>query len=142
MNQENTNEPLSKTAVSGTPRIIYSNEFRSRHGFADFENKTFKITNAKNENTIYCELVKVPTYSFKHSYTEKICEGNGWYTMGDKITETITHDFYWLIILDNKCLGCLNENVKKSSSSKHSIEDLNGKKYLKEFLSTIYGGCH
>lgn len=131
-----------KTAVSGIPRIVYSNEFRSRHGFADFENKTFKITNAKNENTVDCELLKVPTYSFKHSYTEKICEGNGWYTMGDKKTETITHDFYWLIILDNKCLGCINANAKKSLSSKYSIEDLNGKKYVKEFLSTIYGGCH
>jgi len=131
------NKALSIARVSGVPRITYSNEFRSRHGFADFENKTFKITNAKNESTIDCILLKVPTYSFKNSYVEKICEGNGWYSNGAKIRETITHDFYWLIILDNKCLGCININAKKSLSSKYAIEDLNGKKYVKEFLSTI-----
>lgn len=136
-NDNTKNEALSIACVSGIPCITYSNKFRSRHGFANFENKTFKITNAKNESTIDCELIKVPIYSFKHSYTEKICEGKGWYTMGDKKTETITHDFYWLIILDNKCLGCLNTNAKKSLSSKYAIEDLNGKKYVKEFLSTI-----
>ena len=59
-----------KTAVSGIPSIVYSNEFRSRHGFADFENKTFKITNKKDESTVDCELLKVPTYSFKNSYVE------------------------------------------------------------------------
>ena len=136
-NEINENKALSQTSVSGIPRIVYSNEFRSRHGFADFENKTFKITNAKNESTVDCELLKVPTYSFKNSYVEKICEGNGWYSNGAKITETITHDFYWIIILDNKCLGCINANAKKSLSSKYAIEDLNGKKYVKEFLYTI-----
>lgn len=115
----------------------YSIEYKSRHGFVDFENKNFKITNAKNENTINCEIIKVPTYSFKHSYTEKICEGNGWYSMGSKINEIITHDFYWLIILNNKCLGCINTNSKKSLSSKYAIEDLNGKKYVKEFLQKL-----
>lgn len=131
------NEALSIARVSGIPRTLYSNEFRSRHGFADFENKTFKITNKKNDTVIDCELLKVPVYSFKNSYVEKICEGNGWYSNGKKITETITHDFYWLIILDDKCLGCINTNAKKSLSSKYAIEDLNGKKYVKEFLSTI-----
>ncbi len=131
------NEALSIARVSGIPRVVYSNEFRSRHGFADFENKTFKITNRKDDTTIDCKIVKVPTYSFKHSYREKISEGNGWYTMGDTINETITHDFYWLIILDNKCLGCINTNTKKSLSLKYSIENLNGKKYVKEFLSTL-----
>lgn len=52
----------------------YSNVYQSRHGFVDFENKTFKITNKKDETTIDCKLVKVPTYSFKHTYREKICE--------------------------------------------------------------------
>ena len=116
---------------------IYTKEFRSRHGFADFENKMFKITNAKNENTIDCELIKVPTYSFKNSYVEKICEGNGWYSKGAKITEQITHDFYWLVVLNSKCLGVINENEKSKSSSKYAIQDLNGKKYVKSFLETI-----
>jgi hypothetical protein len=115
----------------------YSKEYQSRHGFANFENKTFKITNKKDDTTINCELIKVPTYSFTHSYTEKICEGNGWYSKGSKITETITHDFYWLVVLENKCLGVINYNSKKSLSSKYAIENLNSKKYVKEFLRTI-----
>jgi hypothetical protein len=115
----------------------YSNEYQSRHGFADFENKTFKITNKKDETTINCELIKVPTYSFTHSYTEKICEGNGWWSKGKKITETITYDFYWLVVLNEKCLGVINYNFKKSLYSKYAIENLNGKKYVKDFLTTI-----
>lgn len=115
----------------------YSNEYQSRHGFADFENKTFKITNAKNEITIDCELIKVPTYSFTKTRVEKICEGNGWYSNGAKITETITHDFYWLVILNNKCLGVINYNCKKSVSSKYAIENLNTKIYVKKFLSNL-----
>ena len=115
----------------------YSKEYQSRHGFANFENKTFKITNKKDDTTINCELIKVPTYSFTHSYREKICEGNGWYSKGSKITETITHDFYWLVVLENKCLGVINYNSKKSLSSKYAIENLNSKKYVKEFLRTI-----
>lgn len=114
-----------------------SNKYKSRHGFADFENKIFQITNKKENPNILCELIKVPTYSFKHSYTEKICDGNGWYTMGDKKTETITHDFYWLVILDKECLGVINTSNKKTLSSKYAIEDLNGKKYIKEFLKII-----
>ncbi len=115
----------------------YSNKHQSRHGFADFENKTFKITNKKDDTTIDCKLVKVPTYSFKHSYVEKICEGGGWYSNGAKITETITHDFYWLIILENECIGVVNENSKGKLSSKYCIENLNGKKYIKEFLHNL-----
>jgi len=115
----------------------YSNKYKSRHGFADFENKTFKITNAKNESTIDCKLIKVPTYSFKNTYTERIDEGNGWYSNGRKITENITHDFYWIIILENECLGVINENSKKTLSSKYAIEDLKFKKYVKEFLQTL-----
>lgn len=118
--------------------LKYSNEFKSRHGFADFDNKVFKITNGKDDSTVDCELIKVPTYSFQHTYTEKICEGNGWYSKGDKITKTITHDFYWLIVLDGKCLGVINTNSKKSVSSKYAIENLN--KYIKEFLKTLYDG--
>lgn len=113
----------------------HSNEFKSRHGFADFDNGVFKITNGKDDSTIDCELIKVPTYSFKHTYVEKICEGNGWYSNGDKITETITHDFYWLVVLDGKCLGVINTNSKKSLSSKYAIENLN--KHIKEFLKTL-----
>jgi len=115
----------------------YSKEYRSRHGFADFENKSFIITNKKNESTVNCQLIKVPTYSYKIKYREKICEGNGWYSKGDLITETITHDFYWLVVLENKCLGCINTNTKKSLSSKYLIENLNSKKHIKEFLITI-----
>lgn len=115
----------------------YSNEYQSRHGLADFENKTFKITNKKDDSTIDCKLLKVPTYSFTHTYVEKICEGNGWYSNGAKITETIEHDFYWLVVLNNKCLGVINYNAKKSLSSKYAIENLNSKKYVKEFLRTV-----
>jgi hypothetical protein len=113
-----------------------SKEYQSRHGFADFENNTFKITNAKNETTIDCELIKVPTYSFKHTYKEKISEGNGWYTIGDTITETITHDFYWIVVLNNECLGVVNHNSKKSLSTKYSIQNFNGLKYVKEFVKS------
>ena len=123
-------------SISGIPRILYSNEFRSRHGLADFEYNLFQITSGENIVQT-CKLVKVPEYTYKNTYVEKICEGNGWYSNGAKITETITHDFYWLIILDNKCLGCININAKKSLSSKYAIEDLKNKKYVKEFLSTI-----
>ena len=115
----------------------YSNEYQSRHGFADFENKIFQITNKKEQPNVICELVKVPTYSFTNTYVEKICEGNGWYSNGSKITETIEHDFYWLVVLNNKCLGIINFNSKKSLSSKYAIENLNSKKYVKEFLRTI-----
>jgi hypothetical protein len=115
----------------------YSNEYQSRHGFADFENKIFQITNKKEQPNVICELVKVPTYSFTRTYVEKICEGNGWYSNGAKITETIEHDFYWLVVLNNKCLGVINFNSKKSLSSKYAIENLNSKKYVKEFLRTI-----
>jgi hypothetical protein len=115
----------------------YSNEYQSRHGLADFENKTFQITNKKEQPNVICELIKVPNYSFKHTYFEKICEGNGWYSNGSKITKTITHDFYWLVVLNNKCLGVINFNSKKSLSSKYAIENLNSKKYVKEFLHTI-----
>lgn len=115
----------------------YSNEYQSRHGFADFENKIFQITNKKEQPNVICELVKVPTYSFTNTYVEKICEGNGWYSNGAKITETIEHDFYWLVVLNNKCLGVINFNSKKSLSSKYEIENLNSKKYVKEFLRTI-----
>ena len=115
----------------------YSNEYQSRHGFADFENKIFQITNKKEQPNIICKLLKVPTYSFTHTYVEKICEGNGWYSNGVKITETIEHDFYWLVVLNNKCLGVINFNSKKSLSSKYAIENLNSKKYVKEFLRTI-----
>ena len=115
----------------------YSKEYQSRHGFADFENKIFQITNKKEQPNVICELVKVPTYSFTRTYVEKICEGNGWYSKGAKITEQITHDFYWLVVLNSKCLGVINENAKSKSSSKYAIQDLNGKKYVKSFLATI-----
>lgn len=115
----------------------YSNEYKSRHGFADFENNLFQITNKKEEPNVICELLKVPEYSFEHKYTEKICEGNGWYSNGAKITETITHDFYWVVTLNNKYLGVINENSKGKSSSKYAIEDLKGKKYVNEFLKNI-----
>ena len=114
-----------------------SNEYKSRHGFADFENNLFQITNKKEQPNVICELVKVPEYTYTNTYVEKICEGNGWYSKGAKITEQITHDFYWLVILDDKCLGVINENTQSKSSSKYAIQDLNGKKYVKEFLSTI-----
>ena len=135
-NDINENPALSKTSVSGIPRIVYSNEFRSRHGFADFENNLFQITSGENIVQT-CSLIKVPEYTYTNTYIEKICEGNGWYSKGEKITEQITHDFYWLVVLNDKCLGVINENTKSKSSSKYAIEDLNGKKYVKEFLSTI-----
>ena len=135
-NDINDNPALSKTSVSGIPRIVYSNEFRSRHGFADFENNLFQITSGENIVQT-CSLIKVPEYTYTNTYIEKICEGNGWYSKGEKITEQITHDFYWLVVLNDKCLGVINENTKSKSSSKYAIEDLNGKKYVKEFLSTI-----
>lgn len=115
----------------------YSKEYQSRHGFADFENKKFQITNKKDQPNIICELIKVPTYSYTIKYHEKICEGNGWYSKGDLITETITHDFYWLVVLNNKCLGVINYNSKKSLSSKYAIENLNNKKHVYNFLCTI-----
>ena len=114
----------------------YSNEYKSRHGFADFENNLFQITSGENIVQT-CKLVKVPEYTYTNTYVEKICEGNGWYSNGAKITETITHDFYWVVILNNKCLGVINENSKSKSSSKYAIEDLKGKKYVNEFLKNI-----
>lgn len=115
----------------------YSNQYNSRHGFANFEDKTFKITNSKDDSTIDCVLIKVPTYSFKHRYFEKISESGGWYSKGDKITKTITHDFYWLIVLENQCLGIIEDNLKKSLRSKYAIKNLNSLKYVKEYLKTI-----
>jgi hypothetical protein len=115
----------------------YSNKYQSRHGYADFNNLSFHITNKKDDTTIDCSLIKVPTYSFKHTYCEKICEGNGWYSKGPKRTQTITHDFYWLVIHDNECIGALNTNIKKSLTGKHAILNLNGLKYVKEFLKTL-----
>ena len=115
----------------------YSNKYQSRHGFVDFDKKLFKITNKKDETTIDCTIIKVPTYSFKHSYVEKICEGNGWYSKGNKITETITHDFYWVIILDNECIGVIQTNLNKTLSGKYSINNLNGLTHVKDFLKTI-----
>jgi hypothetical protein len=114
-----------------------SNEYKSRHGIAYFNKKVFQITNNKEQPNIICSLIKVPTYSFKHTYTEKICEGNGWYSKGETITETITHDFYWLVVLNGKCLGVINENAKKSISTKFAIENLNNKKQIKEFIKTL-----
>ena len=104
-----------------------SNEYKSRHGFADFENNLFQITSGENIVET-CNLVKVPKYTYTNTYVEKICEGNGWYSKGSKITETIEHDFYWLVVLNNKCLGVINFNSKKSLSSKYAIENLNSKK--------------
>ena len=115
----------------------YSNKYQSRHGYANFEKQSFHITNKKDDTTIDCKLIKVPTYSFKHTYCENISEGNGWYTKGPKKTVTITHDFYWLVILDNECLGALNTNIEKSWSGKYVILNLNGLKYVKEFLKTL-----
>lgn len=113
-----------------------STEYKSRHGFADFERNLFQIT--RGENIIEtCELIKIPKYTYANTYVEKICEGNGWYSKGAKITEQITHDFYWIIILNAKCLGVINENAKNKTSSKYAIQDLNGKKYVKKFLTTI-----
>lgn len=116
--------------------MIISNEYKNRHGFANFENKTFKITNGKDENTIDCELIKVPTYSFVNSYNEKICEGNGWYSKGEKITEKITHDFWWLVVLDNKCLGVINQNNEKTLSNKYAIENIKFKQ-ITNFIKSI-----
>ena len=116
--------------------MIISNKYKSRHGLADFETNVFKLTNKKDDTTIDCELIKVPTYTFKHSYIEKVCEGNGWYSKGSKITETITHDFYWIVVLDGECLGCINTNNKKSISKKYALEDLGGKKYVKDFVKS------
>ena len=109
-----------------------SNEYKSRHGFADFENNLFQITSGENIVET-CNLVKVPEYTYTNTYVEKICEGNGWYSKGAKITEQITHDFYWLVVLNSKCLGVINENTKSKSSSKYAIQDLNGKNTLKNF---------
>ena len=113
----------------------YSNEYKSRHGFADFENNLFQITS--KDNVIQtCKLLKVPTYSVKFIYREKISEGNGWYSYGEMVTRTTIHDFYWLVILNNKCFGVIDEN-KKSKSHKYAIQDLCGKKQVKEFLKQI-----
>ena len=135
-NDINENKALSQTSVSGIPRITYSNEYKSRHGFADFEYNLFQITSGENIVQT-CSLIKVPEYTYTNTYVEKICEGNCWYSNGSKITETIEHDFYWLVVLNNKCLGIINFNSKKSLSSKYAIENLNSKKYVKEFLRTI-----
>lgn len=115
----------------------YSNKYKSRHGFADFEKLSFQITNKTNSDNIICELIKVPTYSFVNTYNEKICEGNGWYSKGDKVTETITHDFYYLVVLDNECLGVIQDNLKKTISNKYAIQDLNNKKHVREYLKNI-----
>lgn len=115
----------------------YSNEFQSRHGFANFDNKTFKITNKKDDTTINCSLIKVPDYSFKSTYRENICEGNGWYSKGEKITETITYDFYWIVVFENKCIGTIRDNQRKTLSLKYAISNLNGLNFIKDFLRTI-----
>ena len=116
--------------------MIISNEYKGRHGFADFENKIFQITNKKEQPNVICELVKVPTYSFTRTYVEKICEGNGWYSKGDEITEKITHDFWWLVILDNKCLGVINQNNEKTLSNKYAIENIKFKQ-ITNFIKSI-----
>ena len=113
--------------------MIISNEYKGRHGFADFENKIFQITNKKEQPNVICELVKVPTYSFTRTYVEKICEGNGWYSKGEKITEKITHDFWWLVVLDNKCLGVINQ---KTLSNKYAIENIKFKQ-ITNFIKSI-----
>jgi hypothetical protein len=123
-------------AVISIPRMEISNEYKSRHGFADFEYNLFQITSGENIVQT-CKLIKVHEYTYTNTYVEKICEGNGWYSNGAKITEQITHDFYWLVVLNDKCLGVINENAKSKSSSKYAIQDLNGKKYVKSFLATI-----
>jgi hypothetical protein len=105
-----------------------------RHGFVDFENKTFKITNGKDNTTIDCDLLKVPNHTFKNTYHEKICEGNGWYSKGEKITETIIYDFYWVVVLKNKCIGVVNQNHKKTLSKKTQILNFNGLKWIKNFV--------
>ena len=62
-----------------------SNEYKSRHGFADFENNLFQITSGENIVQT-CKLVKVPEYTYTNTYVKKISEGNGWYSKGAKIT--------------------------------------------------------
>ena len=94
-----------------------SNEYKSRHGFADFEYNLFQITSGENIVET-CNLVKVPKYTYTNTYVEKICEGNGWYSKGAEITEQITHDFYWLVVLNSKCLGVINENEKSNETRK------------------------
>lgn len=39
-----------------------SNEYKSRHGFADFEHNLFQITSGENVVKT-CKLVKVPEYT-------------------------------------------------------------------------------
>ena len=74
-NDKNENKAFSQTSVSGIPRIVYSNEFRSRHGFADFENNL--LQKKRGENIVQtCSLIKVPEYTYTNTYIEKICEGN------------------------------------------------------------------
>ena len=112
-------------------------EYKSRCGFADFENKTFQITNKKSLPNVICKLIKVPEYTYTNTYTEKICEGNGWYSKGKQITEQITQDFYWLVVLENKCLGVINKNEMFKISLKYAIQDLKDKKHIKSFMSEI-----
>ena len=50
-----------------------SNEYKSRHGFADFEHNLFQITSGENIVET-CNLVKVPKYTYTNTYVEKICE--------------------------------------------------------------------
>lgn len=47
-----------------------SNEYKSRHGFADFEHNLFQITSGENIVET-CNLVKVPKYTYTNTYVEK-----------------------------------------------------------------------
>ena len=47
-----------------------SNEYKSRHGFADFEYNLFQITSGENIVET-CNLVKVPKYTYTNTYVEK-----------------------------------------------------------------------
>ena len=115
----------------------YSNEYQSRHGLADFESSTFKITNKKDSTTIDCKLIKVPDYSITRTFNESVCEGNGWCSIGNKKTETINYNSYWLVVLNNKCLGVIDTREKKSLSGKFKITQPHIKQHIITFLQTI-----
>jgi hypothetical protein len=113
----------------------YSKEFKSRHGFANFETKTFQITNKKNSENVICELLKVPCNEYIRTYKEVLCEGGGWYSnSGNIISEKIKEDSYWLVILNEKCLGFIDSNYKKTLSNKLPILYLGITRIIKHYL--------
>lgn len=114
-----------------------SDKYQNRHGLADFNQLTFNITNKKDTTTVNCTLLPIPEYTTEYTYRERICEGNGWTSPGEMITKIIIHNGYYIVILDNECLGYINSKTKPTLSTKYPILKLDGMLEIKKFIKII-----